>query len=137
MAPPARAASAISTKVSARDAIVTGFAAQHGFTVHLVTMPGYQGPPAYASTDMRSCQVWVTPRTTRTLAVDVVRHEYLHVLACRVGTHFATPHFEHVADAGAALQGARHAFYGAFTRDDTLEARRLLTTAGSPVARRA
>ncbi len=110
--------------------MLTGFAAQHGFAVHLVAMPGYGGPPAYASTDMRSCQVWVGPRTTGTLAMDVVRHEYLHVLACRDGTHFATPHFEHVADAGAALQGARHAFYGAFSRDDTLEARRLLGMAG-------
>lgn len=74
---------------------------------------------------MRTCQVWVTKATTSAVALDVL-HEFIHVFACRAGTHFASAHFEHVADAGAALQGSRHAFYGRFSTDDTLEARRLL-----------
>jgi len=105
---------------------VTAFAAQRGFTVHLAPLPGIRGVPAYATTDMRTCQVWVTKATTSAVALDVLRHEFIHVLACRAGTHFASAHFEHVADAGAALQGSRHAFYGNFSTDDTLEARRLM-----------
>ena len=107
---------------------VSAFAAAHRFTVHLAPLPRYRGVPAYATTDMRTCQVWVTKATTGAVALDVLRHEFVHVLACRAGTHFATAHFEHVADAGAALQGSRHAFYGRFSADDTLEARRLMQT---------
>jgi len=108
------------------DRTVRAFAAERGFTVNLAPLPRYRGVPAYATTDMRTCQVWVTKATTGAVALDVMRHELIHVLACRAGTHFATAHFEHVADAGAALQGSRHAFYGRFSSDDTLEARRLL-----------
>ena len=110
------------------DRTVRAFAAERGFTVNLAPLPRYRGVPAYATTDMRTCQVWVTRATTGAVALDVMRHELIHVLACRAGTHFATAHFEHVADAGAALQGSRHAFYGRFSSDDTLEARRLLQT---------
>ena len=110
------------------DRTVSAFAAEHRFTVHLAPLPRYRGVPAYATTDMRTCQVWVTKATTGAVALDVMRHEFIHVLACRAGTHFATAHFEHVADAGAALQGSRHAFYGRFSADDTLEAGRLLQT---------
>lgn len=91
-------------------------------------MPPYRGAPAYATTGMRTCQVWVTKATTNAVALDVLRQELIHVLACRAGTHFATAHFEYVADADVALQGSRHAFYGRFSADDTLEARRLLQT---------
>lgn len=108
---------------------VRAFAGAHGFTVHLAPLPRYRGIPAYATTDMRTCQVWVTTRATSSaVAIDVLRHEYIHVLECRAGTHFVTAHLEHVADAGAALQGSRRAFYGRFSTDDTLEARRLLKT---------
>jgi len=108
--------------------IVTAFAGERGFTVHLAPLPRYRGAPAYATTDMRTCQVWVTRATTSAVALDVLRHEFIHVLECRAGTHFATARFEHVADAGAALQGSRRAFYGRFSTDDTLEARRLMQT---------
>jgi len=118
--------SASQTTTSATDHLLTAFAADHGFTVHLSSMPGYRGVPPYATTDMQTCQVWVAKATTTAVALDVLRHEFIHVLACHAGTHFATDHFEHVADAGAALQGSRHAFYGPFTADDTLEARRLI-----------
>ena len=111
---------------SARDRAVTAFAARNRFTAHLGSMPGYRGAPVYAVTDMRTCQVWVSKATTNALALEVLRHEFVHVLVCRSGTHFATRHFEHVADAGAALLGSRHAFYGRFSSDDTLEAKRLL-----------
>jgi len=107
---------------------VIAFAGAHGFTVHLAPLPRYRGIPAYATTDMRTCQVWVARATSSTVAIDVLRHEYIHVLQCRAGTHFVTAHLEHVADAGAALQGSRRAFYGRFSTDDTLEARRLLKT---------
>lgn len=68
----------------------------------------------------------VTQATTDALLLDVLRHELIHVFACRAGTHVATDHFEHVADAGAALMGSRLSFYGPFSADDTLEARRLI-----------
>lgn len=107
---------------------VRAFAGERGFTVHLAPLPRYRGVPAYATTDMRTCQVWVTGATTMAVAIDVLRHEFIHVLECCAGTHFATVHFEHVADAGAALQGSHRAFYGRFSMDDTLEARRLMQT---------
>ncbi len=127
-APAIATGSAASVPSRSVERTVRAFAAEHRFTVHLAPLPRYRGVPAYATTDMRTCQVWVTKATTSAVAVDVLRHELIHVLACRAGTRFATAHFEHVADAGAALQGSRHAFYGRFSADDTLEARRLIQT---------
>ncbi|WP_411285615.1 hypothetical protein, partial [Lapillicoccus sp.] len=121
-APAIATGSAASVASRSVERTVRAFAAEHRFTVHLAPLPRYRGVPAYATTDMRTCQVWVTKATTSSVALDVLRHELIHVLACRAGTHFATSHFEHVADAGAALQGSRHAFYGRFSADDTLEA---------------
>lgn len=111
---------------SSRDRAIYAAAARYGFTVRLGNVPGYTGR-AYATTDMRTCVVYASSFLTPNVVLDVLRHEFVHVLLCRAGTSFATKHGEHVADAGAALLGSnRTPFYGPFTTDDTLEARRLL-----------
>lgn len=83
----------------------------------------------YALTSPSTRVVTLTPNATFDVVKDVLRHEYIHVLQCRAGAYF-TIEAEHVADAGAAYLGARRTFYGRFTPDDTLIARRLIERIG-------
>ena len=114
---------------SSRDALIASTAARYGFTANLGNDPRYTGGPAFATTDV-SCLVWVTAITKAADVVDVLKHEYVHVLQCRAGSILGTTQGEHVADAGAALLGSKRSFHGPFTADDTAEARRLIDRMG-------
>jgi hypothetical protein len=123
--PPSTAAEPVrSPAESARDKVAFRLAATYGFSVRFGTSKAN-----YALTSASTCVVTLTPNATIDLVRDVLLHEYIHVLQCRAGAYF-TVAAEHVADAGAAYLGAKRAFYGPFTSDDTLIARRLIARIG-------
>jgi len=102
----------------------TGFAAEvanavrqlpgggNGAVFHPYELAGHH---SWGATNLNSCEVWVSPSTPANLILDVVRHEYMHVLQCRIygGDINAMEkdaggwnELDRIADAGALQLGA-------------------------------
>jgi len=85
---------------------------------------------AWGVTDIASCIAWINPSTPIYRLLDVVRHEYMHVLQCRnYGGNWRAEEadaggmseIERIADAGAIQQGAQ---WTLFTQNPTSFERR-------------